>query len=49
MTTAPTDSSGDKPDGSALRRWLAVAALIAAMTAMRAVYAGMIDLRTDEA
>ena len=49
MTTAPTDSSGDKPDGSALWRWLAVIALIAAMTAMRAVYASLIDLRTDEA
>ena len=49
MTTAPTDSSSDKPDGSAFRRWLAVAALIAAMTAMRVVYASLIDLRTDEA
>ena len=34
---------------SAFRQWLAVAALIAAMTALRVVYAGVIDLRTDEA
>ena len=29
--------------------WLAVALLIAALTAMRLVYAGVLDLRTDEA
>ena len=29
--------------------WLAVAALIAALTAMRLIYASVIDLRTDEA
>jgi len=33
----------------ASRQWLAVAALIAALTAMRMIYAGAIDLRTDEA
>lgn len=31
------------------RQWLAVAAVIAALTAMRVIYAGAIDLRTDEA
>jgi 4-amino-4-deoxy-L-arabinose transferase-like glycosyltransferase len=31
------------------RQWLAVAAVIAALTAMRMIYAGAIDLRTDEA
>src|SRR5207248_7280482 len=30
-------------------QWLAVVALIAAMTALRVVYASLIDLRTDEA
>jgi len=29
--------------------WLAVILLIAALTAMRLVYAGVLDLRTDEA
>ena len=29
--------------------WLAVALLIAALTAMRLIYAGVLDLRTDEA
>ncbi len=46
MTIAPPD----KPKASsAAPPWLAVALLIAAMTAMRLVYAGMLDLRTDEA
>ena len=45
---AAPDSSA-KPDRSGLRSWLAVAALIAAMTALRLVYAGAIELRTDEA
>ena len=38
-----------KPDRIASRQWLAVAAVIAALTAMRVIYAGVIDLRTDEA
>ena len=50
MTIAPPDKSQassaapwfDVP-------WLAVALLIAALTAMRLVYAGVLDLRTDEA
>jgi 4-amino-4-deoxy-L-arabinose transferase-like glycosyltransferase len=45
--TAP-DSSATS-GRSALRPWLAVAALIAAMTALRLTYAGAIELRTDEA
>src|ERR1700738_1464060 len=46
---APPNSSRTKPDSSAVRQWLAVAALIAAMTVLRVIYAGAIDLRTDEA
>jgi 4-amino-4-deoxy-L-arabinose transferase-like glycosyltransferase len=46
---AAPDSSSTKPDSLALRRLLAVAALIVAMTALRVIYAGVIDLRTDEA
>ena len=46
MTNAPDNSN--RLD-SAGRPWLAVVALIAAMTAMRLVYAGAIELRTDEA
>ena len=49
MTTAPSDSSTAKPDNSAFRQLLAVVALIAAMTALRLIYASVIDLRTDEA
>jgi 4-amino-4-deoxy-L-arabinose transferase-like glycosyltransferase len=49
VTISPPDSSSTKPDSSAFRQLLAVAALIAAMTALRMVYAGVIDLRTDEA
>ncbi len=49
MTIAAPDSSRTKPDNSAVRRWLAVVALIAAMTALRVIYANAIDLRTDEA
>ena len=49
MTITPSDSSRTKPDSPAFRQWLAVAALIAAMTALRVVYASLIDLRTDEA
>src|SRR6202047_4388802 len=46
---APPNSSRTKPDSSALRQWLAVAALIAALTALRVIYASLVDLRTDEA
>src|SRR6202047_1965427 len=46
---APPNSSRTKPDKSALRQWRAVAALIAALTALRVIYASVIDLRTDEA
>jgi 4-amino-4-deoxy-L-arabinose transferase-like glycosyltransferase len=46
---APPNSSRTKPDSSAIRQWLAVAALIAVLTAMRVIYASLIDLRTDEA
>ena len=49
MTSAPSDRNSVKPDRAALRQWLAVAAVITAMTALRAIYAGVIDLRTDEA
>jgi 4-amino-4-deoxy-L-arabinose transferase-like glycosyltransferase len=49
VTIAPSDKSSTKPDSPVFRQWLAVAALIAAMTALRIVYASSIDLRTDEA
>jgi 4-amino-4-deoxy-L-arabinose transferase-like glycosyltransferase len=49
VTIAPLDTSTAKPARSARRQWLVVAALIAALTAMRVIYAGVIDLRTDEA
>ena len=49
MTIAAPDRTRASPDSSAVRQWLAVAALIAAMTALRLIYAGAIDLRTDEA
>src|SRR5437899_8276822 len=41
-----SDANAKSP---AWRPWLGVAALIAAMTLMRIVYAGALDLRTDEA
>jgi Dolichyl-phosphate-mannose-protein mannosyltransferase len=47
--TTVSDSRSAKPDSPVFRQWLAVAALIAAMTALRIVYASTIDLRTDEA
>ena len=47
MTNAPDNSR--KPDFQAAPPWLAVVALIAAMTAMRLIYAGVMELRTDEA
>src|SRR5258707_3063741 len=49
VTIAPPDRSRTKPDSSAFRQWLAVAALVAALTALRVIYASQIDLRTDEA
>ena len=45
MTISPPDSSEIKPAPP----WLAVVLLIAALTAMRLVYAGVLELRTDEA
>jgi 4-amino-4-deoxy-L-arabinose transferase-like glycosyltransferase len=41
--------SSTKPDRPVFRQLLAVAALVAAMTALRVIYASVIDLRTDEA
>ena len=51
MTITPPDSSGAKTKtvSPVFRRALAVAALIAALTAMRLIYASAIELRTDEA
>jgi hypothetical protein len=49
VTIAPPDISQPKPDRLAAPPWLCVALLIAALTAMRLVYAGVLDLRTDEA
>ena len=53
MTTASPDISQPTPDRSDAPwfdvPWLWVALLIAALTAMRLVYAGVLDLRTDEA
>ena len=48
MTIAAPDNTA-KPDSSIFRQLLAVAALIAAMTVLRLVYANVTDLRTDEA
>ncbi len=49
MTIAIPDSGTAKPDNSAFRQLLGVAILIAALTALRVIYASLIDLRTDEA
>src|SRR5216684_2245610 len=49
VTIAPPDRSNTKPDSFAFRQVLTVVAAIAAMTALRVIYAGAIDLRTDEA
>jgi 4-amino-4-deoxy-L-arabinose transferase-like glycosyltransferase len=46
---APPDGNSAKLDGFDRRQWLGVLALIAAMTAMRLVYAGELEPRTDEA
>ena len=49
MTISSPDQTDKKPHQSTRRQWLAVVAVIAAMTAMRLVYAGVLELRTDEA
>jgi Dolichyl-phosphate-mannose-protein mannosyltransferase len=49
VTIAPPFSRPARSDNPAVRQWLAVVALVAAMTALRVVYASLIDLRTDEA
>jgi 4-amino-4-deoxy-L-arabinose transferase-like glycosyltransferase len=49
VTTAPPDSSRAKLDSSFAPPWLGVVLLIAALTAMRLIYAGVLELRTDEA
>jgi hypothetical protein len=48
MTIAASDSHA-RPDHAVRRQWTGVIALVAAMTAMRVIYACVIDLRTDEA
>jgi 4-amino-4-deoxy-L-arabinose transferase-like glycosyltransferase len=49
VTIATPDNSSPKPDSFVFRQLLAVAALIAALTALRVFYASAIELRTDEA
>lgn len=49
MTTSPPDRSEMHAQRATWRPWLGVALVIAAMTLMRIVYAGALDLRTDEA
>jgi 4-amino-4-deoxy-L-arabinose transferase-like glycosyltransferase len=49
VTIATSDNSSTRPDSLVFRQLLAVAALIVAMTALRMIYAGAIELRTDEA
>ena len=49
MTTTQPQHSRIRAPRDAQRQWLGVVALIAAMTAMRIVYACVLDLRTDEA
>jgi 4-amino-4-deoxy-L-arabinose transferase-like glycosyltransferase len=49
VTIAAPERTLTKPDSLARRQLLAVAALIAAMTTLRVIYACVIDLRTDEA
>jgi hypothetical protein len=48
MTIAASDADA-RPDHAVRRQWAAVIALVAVMTAMRVIYACVIDLRTDEA
>ena len=45
----PQDNFRGVVKTSVLRRWLGVIALVAAMTVLRGAYAGLTDLRTDEA
>jgi 4-amino-4-deoxy-L-arabinose transferase-like glycosyltransferase len=49
VTTAAPHFSRSKPDRAAFRQLTIAIVLIAEMTALRIVYAGLIDLRTDEA
>jgi 4-amino-4-deoxy-L-arabinose transferase-like glycosyltransferase len=49
VTITPPDNRRIKPNSLAAPRWFGVVAVIAAMTLMRLIYAGMLDLRTDEA
>ena len=49
MTIAAPDRTSTKPDSAALRQLLAVVALISALTALRVIYASVLELRTDEA
>jgi 4-amino-4-deoxy-L-arabinose transferase-like glycosyltransferase len=49
VTIAAPDRTSTKPDSAALRQLLAVVALISALTALRVIYASVLDLRTDEA
>jgi 4-amino-4-deoxy-L-arabinose transferase-like glycosyltransferase len=46
---APPDCNTTQPHDTASRQLIVAIALIAAMTAMRVIYASLIDLRTDEA
>ncbi len=49
MTTTPPNQPYANAKTQPWRPWLGVVALIAVMTVMRIVYAGALDLRTDEA
>jgi len=49
VTSAPPKPNRTQPDSAAFRQSTIAIILIAAMTAMRIVYACLIDLRTDEA
>ena len=49
MIIAEPDKPALQPERPALQSLLWVAALIAVMTAMRCIFAGTLDLRTDEA
>src|SRR4030081_4066529 len=49
VTIAAPDRTSTKPDSAALRQLLAVVVLISALTALRVIYASVLELRTDEA
>ena len=49
MKPAPPDCNATQPHDTTSRQLIVAIALIAAMTAMRVIYASLIDLRTDEA